>query len=335
VTSGTGNVLAALGLTAGTTNVTLPALSGETLTIGATGGGVGTNITFDTGARQVSTLNELNAALAANNLQASIDTTGKIRHRHHKRCGIVENRRYWRHGCHRRWALHSLTGPRPVADPNSQATRANLVNQYNNVLTQINTTAQAASFNGINLLNGDMLKLVFNETGRSTLSIQGVTFNDAGLGLSNLTVGVRFLDGNSANKVLAQLDSASTTLRAEASALGSNSIVQIRQDFNKNLINMLQTRRIQPDAGRRQRGSGQQPGAGDTAVDYGLRAGAGESVAGQRAAAATLISAASGTKRWDDPAVCPPEVGYTRPCKALGIFPVLSRRYCLSNGLAI
>jgi len=38
----------------------------------------------------------------------------------------------------------------PVADPNSQATRASLVAQYNNVLAQINTTAQDASFNGIN-----------------------------------------------------------------------------------------------------------------------------------------------------------------------------------------
>ena len=109
-------------------------------------------------------------------------------------------------------------------------------------LAQINTTAQDASFNGINLLNGDTLKLVFDETGRSTLNIQGVTFNDAGLGLSNLTVGIDFLDSSSANKVLTSLDSAATTLRSEASALGSNlSIVQIRQDFNKNLINVLQT----------------------------------------------------------------------------------------------
>jgi len=83
---------------------------------------------------------------------------------------------------------------------------------------------------------------VFNETGRSTLSITGVTFNDAGLGLSTLVSGVDFLDSNSANKVLTALDAASTSLRAESSALGSNlSIVQIRQDFNKNLINVLQT----------------------------------------------------------------------------------------------
>ena len=39
-----------------------------------------------------------------------------------------------------------------------------------------------------------------------------------------------------------KVNTASTTLRGEASALGSNlSIVQIRQDFNKNLINVLQT----------------------------------------------------------------------------------------------
>ena len=38
------------------------------------------------------------------------------------------------------------------------------------------------------------------------------------------------------------LTSASGTLRSQASAFGSNlSIVQIRQDFSKNLINVLQT----------------------------------------------------------------------------------------------
>ena len=129
-----------------------------------------------------------------------------------------------------------------MADATAQATRASLVAQYNNVLAQINTTSQDASFNGVNLLNGDTLKLVFNETGKSTLSITGVTFNSAGLGLSSLVSGTDFLDNSSANKALTSLSSASTTLRSEASALGSNlSIVQIRQDFNKNLINVLQT----------------------------------------------------------------------------------------------
>jgi flagellin-like hook-associated protein FlgL len=129
-----------------------------------------------------------------------------------------------------------------VADAASQAIRSNLVSQYNGIISQITTTAQDSSFNGINLLNGDVLKLTFNETGKSTLSITGVTYNATGLGLSTLVSGTDFLDNNSANKVITALSSASTALRTEASALGSNlSIVQIRQDFSKNLINVLQT----------------------------------------------------------------------------------------------
>jgi hypothetical protein len=131
---------------------------------------------------------------------------------------------------------------KPLADASSQAIRANLVSQYNNIITQITTTAQDASFNGINLLNGDDLKLTFNETGKSTLNIKGVTYNAAGLGLALLTSGTDFLDNSSANTTLAKISAASTTLRTEASTLGSNlSVVQIRQDFNKNLINVLQT----------------------------------------------------------------------------------------------
>jgi len=130
----------------------------------------------------------------------------------------------------------------PVADAASQTIRANLVSQYNNVIQQITTTSQDASFNGINLLNGDDLKLTFNETGKSTLNIAGVTFDAVGLGLASLVPGTDFLDSASANATIAKISSASDALRTEASTLGSNlSIVQIRQDFSKNLINVLQT----------------------------------------------------------------------------------------------
>jgi flagellin len=129
-----------------------------------------------------------------------------------------------------------------VADPVAQATRSSLVSQYNQIITQITATAQDASFNGINLLNGDSLKLVFDETGKSTSTIAGVTFNPAGLGLAALTAGNDFIDTIATNSVLTNLNNASITLRSQASAFGANlSIVQIRQDFNKNLINVLQT----------------------------------------------------------------------------------------------
>jgi flagellin len=134
------------------------------------------------------------------------------------------------------------TAGKPLADAASQTIRANLVSQYNNIIQQITTTSQDASFNGINLLNGDDLKLTFNETGKSTLTIKGVTFNAAGLGLAALAAGTDFLDSASANATIAKISSASNALRTEASTLGSNlSIVQIRQDFSKNLINVLQT----------------------------------------------------------------------------------------------
>ncbi|MGY8664642.1 flagellin [Bradyrhizobium sp. UFLA05-109] len=242
VLGGTASVLTALGLTAGTTARTPPAISGQSLTIQATGGGTATTVTFGTGSGQVSTLNGLNAALASNNLQASIDSTGVIsitttNDAASSTIGALSGTAITSAG-----PFHSATVAAPVADPTSQAQRASLVAQYNNVLAQIDTTAQDASFNGVNLLNGDTLKLTFNETGKSTLSITGVTFNTGGLGLSTLASGTDFLDNASANKALTVLNAASSTLRSEASTLGSNlSVVQIRQDFNKNLIDVLQT----------------------------------------------------------------------------------------------
>ena len=209
--------------------------SGDTLTIAATGGGTATSITF--GASE--SLDQLNAALAANNVSASLNSAGKLVFTTTNDAASATL------GAVGGTAL-AFTGvaaaSAPVADAASQTIRANLVGQYNNVIQQITTTSQDASFNGINLLNGDNLKLTFNETGKSTLNIVGVTFDAAGLGLASLTSGTDFLDNASANKALSLLGAASTTLRTEASALGSNlSIVQIRQDFSKNLINVLQT----------------------------------------------------------------------------------------------
>jgi flagellin len=248
VTSSNATALAALGLGTGVTQARTPGtggLSGENLTIDATNSSLtATTITFGTGANQVSTLNQLNTALASNDLQASIDSSGAItitttNNAASQTVGKLTGSAIATGSA---FAKVAAGGAAPVADPNSQATRSSLVAQYNNVLDQINTTAQDSSFNGINLLNNDTLNLTFDETGASKLSITGVTFNDAGLGLTQLKQGTDFLDSNSANTALTALTAASTTLRTEATSLGSNlSIVQIRQDFNKNLINVLQT----------------------------------------------------------------------------------------------
>ncbi|MBR1273057.1 hypothetical protein JQ629_36895, partial [Bradyrhizobium sp. AUGA SZCCT0222] len=217
---------------------------GDVLTIAATGGGTASSITFGTGGAEVDTLNELNAALAPNNLQASVDdTTGKITITtiNDAASATVGALAGTATGAGKAFLPASVVTVAPVADAASQTIRSNLVAQYNNIIAQITTTAQDASFNGINLLNGDDLKLTFNETGKSILNIKGVTFGAAGLGLAPLVAGTDFLDNASAKATIAKISNASDMLRTQASSLGSNlSVVQIRQDFNKNLINVLQ-----------------------------------------------------------------------------------------------
>jgi len=210
--------------------------AGETLSFAASGSLPALTVTF--GASE--SLAQLNTALAAGGLSASLDSNNNLvitttNDAAGSTIGAITP------GGTAGSATFSL-GTAPVADAVSQATRANLVAQYNQILQQITTTAQDSSFNGINLLNGDSLKLVFDETGKSSVTIAGVTFNPAGLGLSSLTAGTDFIDNNTTNNVLTALNNASVTLRAQASAFGANlSIVQIRQDFNKNIINVLQT----------------------------------------------------------------------------------------------
>ena len=208
----------------------------QTLAIAASGELPALTVTF--GATE--SLDQLNASLAAGGLTASIDSTNHL--------VITTTNDYAGQtiGAITPGSTPGTTtfaaGTAPVADATSQAIRTSLVNQYNGIITQITTTAQDSSFNGINLLNGDNLKLTFDETGKSTLNVTGVTYSSTGLGLSSLTVGTDFLDNASANAALTKLGSASTTLRTEASALGSNlSVVQLRQDFNKSLIDVLQT----------------------------------------------------------------------------------------------
>ncbi|WP_024578171.1 MULTISPECIES: flagellin [unclassified Afipia] len=217
-------------------------LNGTTLTITSTGGGTPTNITFGTGVGQVSTINQLNAALLSNNLQASIATNGAITITTANDAASSTIGTLGGTATNPGGVFAGLSIAAPILDPTSQATRANLVSQYNNIINQIKTTSQDASFNGVNLLNGDQLKLIFNETGKSTLNITGINLDPAGLGLGALTPGTDFIDNVATNKVLDSLNYASSFLRSQASTLGSNlSIVQIRQDFSKNLINVLQT----------------------------------------------------------------------------------------------
>jgi flagellin-like hook-associated protein FlgL len=121
------------------------------------------------------------------------------------------------------------------------ATRTTLQGNYNNILTQIDQLAGDASYNGINLLAGDNLKVLFNENGTSSLTIAGVNFNSKGLGLS-VASGTGFLDNNNVTATETAINAAISAVRAQTETFGTNSsTISTRQTFEQNMINTLQT----------------------------------------------------------------------------------------------
>ncbi len=128
------------------------------------------------------------------------------------------------------------------------AVRANLATQFNLLRDQLDKFADDASYNGINLLRGDLLKLTFNETGTSTIEIQAKDLDGNERPINTTTLGIDFvkeenLDSDaSIDNLLNGLSAALGTLRSQSSNFGSNlSIVENRTNFTKSMINTLQT----------------------------------------------------------------------------------------------
>jgi flagellin len=126
--------------------------------------------------------------------------------------------------------------------------RANLSKQFNELRDQLDKLGDDASFNGINLLRGDKLKITFNESGTSSIDIQAKDANGNVRGINASNLGVDSLIAEDLDTdadidgFLAKLSSALTELRSQASAFGSNlSSVENRQSFTKNMINTLET----------------------------------------------------------------------------------------------
>lgn len=137
-------------------------------------------------------------------------------------------------------ALHLTAGRTDPTVATSNTDRANFASQFDELRTQIDQLTQDASYNGVNLLAGDSLTVTFNEDGTSSLGISGVTFDAAGLGITSSDNTFQ-LDIN-INDALSELDAATDSLRAQASKFGSNlSVVETRQNFTKELINVLET----------------------------------------------------------------------------------------------
>jgi flagellin len=123
----------------------------------------------------------------------------------------------------------------------TSSTRNTLQGNYNSLLTQIDQLASDASYNGVNLLNGNNLTVNFNETGTSKLTISGVTFNSTGLGLSQIAAG-GFQSNTTISTAENDINASITTVRAQTETFGTNSsTISTRQDFEQNMINTLQT----------------------------------------------------------------------------------------------
>ena len=129
----------------------------------------------------------------------------------------------------------------------TNTTRESLAKQFNELLNQITQQAKDSSYNGVNLLyrttddaSENTLRVTFNENGSSNIDIKGVKFDSDGLGLTSVTGG--FQSDDEIKSTLTAITSATNKLRSQSSTFGSNlSVVQNRQDFSKNLINILDT----------------------------------------------------------------------------------------------
>ncbi len=220
--------------------------AGDSLTVSVSGGAA-QNISFGTATGQVQTLAQLNTTLqslsglsnssasgsavslgvasstAANSLTlGSAGSTGSTEILHEL-------------------GLTAGTSNGTAVSSGNSATRSTLQTNFNNLLTQIDQLAGDSSYKGVNLLGGDNLIVNFNENNTSNLTIQGVTFNSAGLGLSAIS-GTGFQANANINSTIAAINTALTTVQAQTETFGTNaSTIQVRQDFTKNLINTLQT----------------------------------------------------------------------------------------------
>jgi flagellin-like hook-associated protein FlgL len=118
------------------------------------------------------------------------------------------------------------------------STRTSLAAQFDSLVTQIDLAAQDAGFNGVNLLTGSSLPVILNETGTSTVTINGADLTSSGLGVAAGTGD--FQSDSDINAALANIDNALTELQTASTTFGSmGSVMQTRLDFNAAMVNTL------------------------------------------------------------------------------------------------
>lgn len=116
--------------------------------------------------------------------------------------------------------------------------RIDYMAQYNELIDQITDLAKDSGYKGINLLRSDDLTVVFNEDRSSKLIIKGVDATAEGLNMVKVS---DWGDNAGLEDALNRVDEAISRLRTISTEFGNNySILQTREDFTDNLINVLE-----------------------------------------------------------------------------------------------
>ncbi len=122
-----------------------------------------------------------------------------------------------------------------------QEPRKASANFFREVLTQIRNTALDSGYNGVNLLQGDFMRIAFNEDDTTSISIRGSRINAATLGFTTdnyaTSTGDAFYNLQSdlaLKNVIEKVRAAKTTLQTMQSNFASSSgLLTTRQDFSK------------------------------------------------------------------------------------------------------
>jgi flagellin len=147
-------------------------------------------------------------------------------------------------------AVNGGTGGSNTQTIGGNEVRKNLITQFNDLRRQLDKLSDDASFNGINLLKADKLKITFNEVGTSYIEVQAKNVNGVVRGISteaaSLNIGAADATEFSSDSLLdARLDKLSdalTVVQTQSSSFGSSlATVQIRQEFTRSMIGTLQS----------------------------------------------------------------------------------------------
>jgi flagellin-like hook-associated protein FlgL len=130
-------------------------------------------------------------------------------------------------------------------DTQAQEDRSVLAKRFNDLMTQIDDLTKDSGYDGVNLLNSDSLTVEFAEkAGSSSLDLEGF---DADVGGSIITAGTQTVanwkaDNSDIDAAIEDIETSEANLRNESKKLSGNlGVLTARQDFVKNLANVLTT----------------------------------------------------------------------------------------------